>query len=184
MRIIAGEYRSRLLKTLPGSETRPTLDKVREAIFSSLGSYFKGGTMLDLFAGSGAMGLEALSRGMSHIYLADNNPQAIRIIYENIRTLKVEDQCTVWRMDFISVLKKSMALGISYDLVYLDPPYKKQQNDLILETIEVFGLLKPKGFVIVESLKDDVFLEQTGGLKQIKEAFYGKTKVTYYKKEE
>ena len=183
MRIIAGEFRSRKLKTLEGDATRPTSDRVKEAIFSSIGPYFKGGSVLDLFAGSGAIGLEALSRGMEQAYFADANNDAIHVIYDNIRSLDVEKRCTVWKMDFIQVLKRCMALDLQFDLIYLDPPYKKQQNDLVLETIDVFNLLKEKGTIIVESTIEDSFKENYGKIKKNREVEYGKIKVSYYGKE-
>jgi len=183
MRIIAGDFRSRKLKTLEGEATRPTSDRVKEAIFSSIGPYFDGGCVLDLFAGSGAIGLEALSRGMSKAYFADASSEAVRVIYDNIRTLNVEEHCTVWKMDFIQVLRKSMTLELQFDLIYIDPPYQKQENNLILETIDVFDLLNHKGNIIVESAVEDSFQEKYGRIKKIKEVVYGKVKITYYGKE-
>lgn len=184
MRIIAGEYRSRVIKAVEGTNTRPTTDKIKEAIFSRIGPYFKGGVMLDLFAGSGAMGLEGISRGIEYCYFADVNGTAIRTIYDNVRTLKVEEQCTVWKMDFIQVLRKCMSLDLKFDLIYIDPPYKKQENHLILETIHAFQLLNKDGIVIVESLKEDQFAESYGSIHKEKEAVYGITKITYYRKDD
>lgn len=183
MRIVAGEFRSRKLKTLPGNETRPTSAIVREAIFSSLGPYFEGGNFLDLFAGSGAMGLEALSRGMDKTYFADTSGEAVRVINENIRTLGVEERSTVWKLDFVQVLKKCMVLDLHFDMIYIDPPYKKQENDLILETIDVFDLLLNKGNIVVESALEDNFKDKYGKIIKNREVIYGKVKITYYGKE-
>ena len=183
MRIVAGDFRSRKLKTVEGDATRPTSDRIKEAVFSRIGPYFDGGSVLDLFAGSGAIGLEALSRGMQQAYFADASPEAVRVLYENVRTLEVEERCTIWKMDFVQVLRKAMVLDLQFDLIYIDPPYQKQQNDLVMETIDVFNLLKDKGNIIIESLAEDTFQENYGKIKKDKEVIYGKTKITYYGKE-
>ena len=182
MRIIAGKYRSLKLVALKSNKTRPTSGIVKEAIFSSLGSYFDGGVMLDLFAGSGAMGLEAISRGMEFCYMADSNPAAVKVIRENIKNLNVTDQTMVWQLDFISVLKKCLALDLKFDLIYLDPPYLKYQGDQLLEMIAAFDLLKPFGMIILESRKEEVFKDSYAIIKKTKEKSYGKSKVTFFKK--
>ena len=104
MRIIAGEYRSRKIETRSGNETRPTLDKVREAVFSSLGGMFDGGMVLDLYAGSGANGLEALSRGFDYAVFADISKDAINIIRKNIESLRCQEKTKVLHMPDKKVL--------------------------------------------------------------------------------
>ncbi len=182
MRIIAGKFRSLKLQTLKSNQTRPTSGIVKEAIFSSLGSYFDGGVMLDLFAGSGAMGLEAISRGMEFAYMADSNPQAVKIIKENVKNLKVANQTLIWQLDFISVLKKCLALNLKFDLIYLDPPYQKYQADQLLEMIATFDLLKPGGRLVLESGKDAIFKDSYAIMKKTKVKSYGKTQVTFFQK--
>ena len=182
MRIIAGEYRSRIIKSVKSNNTRPTSDKIKEAIFSRVGPYFDGGVMLDLFAGSGSMGLEAISRGMSYCYFADISEDAIRVIYDNIHSLKVGEQCTVWKLDFVQVLRKCMTLDLRFDLIYIDPPYQKQDLKVILETICAFDLLNQNGLVIVESLKEEQFDDTIKTLVKEKESEYGITKVTYFRR--
>ena len=106
MRIIAGEFASRRLETKKGNATRPTLDKVKEAVFSSLGGYFDGGNVLDLYAGSGAVGLEALSRGMDNAYFSDNDRIACSVIRNNIASLKVEDRSKVYPIADMKMLSR------------------------------------------------------------------------------
>ena len=117
MRIIAGEFASRKLLTREGMETRPTLDKVKEAVFSSLGTYFDGGTVLDLYAGSGAIGLEALSRGMRKAIFVDSSRDAIRVIKENVNALKVNDRCRILNMKAQAALEILQEEDITADLL-------------------------------------------------------------------
>lgn len=176
MRIIAGKYRSRILKTLKSDLTRPTLDKVKEAIFSKLGTYFDGGVCLDLFSGSGAIGLECISRGMNEAYMIDNNPDAINIIKDNIKALQASN-CIVWRMNYMQALKKLK--DKKFDLIYLDPPYRLSvYNDIIAFIYDNEMLDKNHGYIICESLKDEI-IEEYKELKIEKSVEYGIMKITY-----
>lgn len=181
MRIIAGEFRHRMLKTLPGNTTRPTLDKVKEAVFSSLGTYFQAEAMLDLFSGSGAIGLEAKSRGFQHVYFNDNNKEAVKIIKENITSLKAQ-QCYVSQLSYQDCLAQLAKKGVKFQLIYLDPPYHLKVVDEILKLIEGYELLDQHGRVVVESLREDE-ISSCASIKKYKEANYGISKITYLKKE-
>jgi len=123
MRIVAGQYGSRRLVTPPGSATRPTSDRVREALFSVLGPAVQGARVLDLFAGSGALGLEALSRGAVSAVFVERSPRALAAIAANLATLGVEAE--VRRMEARAALRTASARGEAYDLVFLDPPYRR-----------------------------------------------------------
>lgn len=181
MRIIAGKHRSRSLKTREGQETRPTLDKVKESIFSSIGPYFDGGDALDLFAGSGAIGLECISRGMDSCLFIDTSFEAIKVIKENIVALKEENQCTCLKMDYKRALQDCVTNKRCFDFIYLDPPYGKISYDEVLQFIDTHHLLKKEGFIICEGLKEDIFCNQYQTFKQKKEAIYGITKICIYK---
>ena len=177
MRIIAGEFGSRKLYTLEGKNTRPTLDKVKEAVFSSIGTYFEGGRVLDLYAGSGAIGLEALSRGMKEAVFVDQARDAVGIIKKNITALNLEDCTTVYSL----TAKKALdVIEGKFDLVYLDPPYAKQENEEIISLLETRGLLNPNAIIIVESLKEETFSNNIGNINKYKEAVYGISRITYY----
>ena len=182
MRIIAGKHRSRKLNTLEGEETRPTLDQVKEAVFSSLGGMFTGGWMLDLFSGSGAIGLEAISRGMDHVVLVDHNPKAIEVIQANVDMLKENEKCDVWFYDYHKALKQAHKKGMTFDVIYLDPPYHEKRYDSAMELIHEYNLLKDKGVLVVESSKEEEI--QGKGFVCQKEKNYGKTRIRYYNKEE
>lgn len=181
MRIVAGEWGSRKLETLSGSLTRPTLDKVREAVFSTLGGFFSGGVVFDLYAGSGAVGLEALSRGMEHAYFADRNPAACRIIRNNIASLHAEEKCTVYHVSARKAIELLAEKEIRADIVYLDPPYAEQENEAILSLLSEKHLLNPGAVIAVESLKEESFAASIGSLQRVLEKIYGISKVTYYK---
>ena len=182
MRIVAGKYRSRVIDGVDGVSTRPTLDKVKEAIFSRVGPYFDGGEMLDLFGGSGNVSLEAISRGMGHSLLCDNNFKAISTIKKNVKTLGCQDQVDIWKMDFKKALQQAYEMGKKFDFVYLDPPYKKQQIDWILTFLTDHDMLADGCDVVCESLKEDTFEMVYGSLEQKKDVIYGITRITYYKK--
>lgn len=182
MRIIAGEFASRPLKTKKGTSTRPTLDKVKEALFSALGGYFDGGNVLDLYAGSGAIGLEALSRGMDYAYLSDNDRQAISIVKENVSLLKVEDRTSIYPLRDEMMLKKMKEENITFSFVYLDPPYKKQKNIEVLQYLDSNHMIDSNGWVVIESLQEESYkIDTLQDLKYVKEATYGIMKLTYYR---
>ena len=184
MRIIAGIWSSRRLKTLGGTETRPTLDKVRGAVFSSLGGFFDGGTVLDLYGGSGAVALEALSRGFSSAVICDKSREAIRIIRENVCSLQAEDRCRILAMEDRKALALLSQEGALFDLVYLDPPYAKQHNEEVIRFLDEHHMIGEQGRIVVECLKEDLLPEQCGRMKKYKEAVYGITRIVYYRCEE
>ncbi|HEX6024661.1 MAG TPA: 16S rRNA (guanine(966)-N(2))-methyltransferase RsmD [Solirubrobacter sp.] len=123
MRVIAGTYGGRILKAPPGSATRPTADRVREALFSILGARVVDARVLDLFAGSGALGLEALSRGAREVTFVDDAAAAIRAIRANLQALGAEAK--VQRMDALRFVAAASGNGAQYDLIFLDPPYRQ-----------------------------------------------------------
>ncbi len=182
MRIVAGTFRSRTIKAVPGEATRPTTDKIKEAVFSRIGPYFDGGIMLDLFGGSGNMGLEAISRGMDEVWFADCSSQAIQVMKANAKALQCEKQCHIIKADYRVILKRMAQEQQCFSLIYLDPPYRKQRIDEILSFVNGHSLLAEGGILIAESLKEDAFGESYGDIKKIKEATYGITKITYYQR--
>lgn len=181
MRIIAGEFSSRRIETRKGSETRPTLEKVREAVFSSLGNSFDGGSFLDLYAGSGANGLEALSRGMNDAVFVDIARDAIQVIRRNIDSLGVKDRCQVLAMKDTRALSLLMEQGKQFTVIYIDPPYRKQHNHEILSYIAENHLLEPGGTAVIESLKEEQYKEDYPGLVYDHDRVYGISRITYYK---
>ena len=184
MRIIAGTWRSRRIEAPAGMSTRPTLDKVREAVFSMLGGSFGGGSFLDLYAGSGANGLEALSRGMDTAVFTDRDHKAVSVIKKNIESLGCRDQCRVLALSDIKALNLLHEEGQHFSVIYMDPPYAKQKNTEILRLIDDFDLLEKDGTIVIESAKDDTFTEDCGKLAYYKDRVYGMTRITLYRKKD
>lgn len=183
MRIVAGKFGSRPIKSVAGDQTRPTADKIKGAIFSRIGPYFDGGRMLDLFSGSGNMGLEAISRGMDYALLCDHHNAAIQIIKENLKTLQADAQCQVIKCDYQQVLLKCKDAQDCFDLIFLDPPYALANKVDIIKDIEAFQLLALNGDLIFETAKEEDLPMEVGTIKQVKSVLYGITRITYYRKE-
>ena len=182
MRIISGKFGSRRLKTLSGNNTRPTEDRVREAVFGRLGPYFDGGIILDLFGGSGAVSLEAISRGFDFAHICDMSREAVSVIYSNINELKVNDQVKVYNSSYKTVLNKLKQNNVKFDLIYLDPPFHQHIEQDALNIIFESDMLKDDGVIVVETdKKDEVFCNFPYTVD--KTAVYGLNRITYIKKE-
>ncbi len=178
MRIITGSARGRALVTLPGEATRPTAERTKEAVFSRLQFDIEGRRVLDLFAGSGQMGLEALSRGAAVAVLVDRAKDAVEVIRKNAANTKLADRCTILCADAMSYLDRERA---GFDIVFLDPPYATSLVVSALEKLVKNELLKTGAMVICESGKEDIF-EGNEALASkfeiVKQAKYGIAYVT------
>lgn len=183
MRIVAGKFRSRRIETRSSNETRPTLDKVREAVFSALGGSFQGGEFLDLYAGSGANGLEAVSRGMDRAVFVDLSKDAMAVVKQNIVSLGCEDCTDVYCMKDTRALSLLAEQGRQFTVVYLDPPYAKQHNPEILQYLDEHQMMRANGVVVIESDKKDHFTENYAHLKYLFDKEYGISRITYYRYE-
>lgn len=150
MRIIAGEHKGRKLKSVSGTATRPTSDKIKEAVFHKMGPFFSGGSGLDLFAGSGSLGLEALSRGMDDMVFVDQAKKAIQTIRQNVEALHVSEQSSIYRNDAFRAMEKLQHEGKSFQLILLDPPYQRMDYTKLLHTLDTYNLLAPGGMLYIE----------------------------------
>lgn len=177
MRIVAGVYGGRPLKTLDGKTTRPTSDKVRGAIFNMIGPYFQGGRVLDLYAGSGGLSIEAVSRGMSQAVLVERDRRAQTVIRDNIRLTKEEDRFQLLAMEAGQALER---LEGPFDLVFLDPPYAKETILADIEALCQRQLLSEEVMVVCETDKGVTLPEEIAELGIWKEKIYGISKVTVY----
>jgi 16S rRNA (guanine966-N2)-methyltransferase len=180
MRVVSGELKGRILKAVPGTSTRPTTDKVKESLFNMIGPYFTGGTGLDLFAGSGGLGIEALSRGLEKVIFVDRDGKAIHIVNENLKSCGLENKAEVYRNDAVRALKAIQKRDITFNFIFLDPPYKKQQLVKLLEIIANEKLIHEDGLVVCEHASDIQLPESIGGLKQARNEKYGIIGITLY----
>lgn len=171
MRVIAGIHKSKALESLEGRTTRPTMDKVKEGIFNSLQEI--SGVGLDLFAGSGALGIEALSRGMDKMIFIDQNFKAFKVIKHNLKSLELEDQAEVYKNNAARALKILAKREMQFDVIFLDPPYEKGLIDEVLEAIASFDLLKESGIIVCEFNHQEEI--DTGDFQVIKRYHYGLT---------
>lgn len=153
LRVLGGQFRSRVLKTPPGTTTRPTSSMAREAAFNLLQGELPGSQVLDLFSGSGAMGLEALSRGAAGAVLCDKHRGAIQTLRQNVAALQVEEQARVLHLGWEQALKRLGAEGQRFDLVFLDPPYQMNPAPILVALLYE-QLLTPKGIILLEQLAD------------------------------
>ena len=177
MRVIAGEYKGRRLASPADDRVRPTTDKAKEAIFSILTNEIYGSFVLDLFAGSGNLGLEALSRGAEHCWFADSSRDSLKLIRGNISYCKADERATVIPGDFRKVLSR---LEQQMDIILLDPPYGKNMIQECFELIEEYDLLAENGLIIAEHRRDEVLPEAFGKYQRIKERRYGTVVISIY----
>ncbi len=182
MRVIAGEFKSRQLKSVDSSLTRPTTDKNKENLFNIIGPYFDGGICLDLFGGSGGLGIEAISRGMDELYVVDKQYKAFSTIKENINLLKINDRAFAYKMDYSKALDKFKEMNLKFDLVILDPPYSMKINKNIIQYLHENNMLNENCLLVLEDLNEEIIeIESPFELK--KQVQYGITtlQILYYR---
>lgn len=177
MRVITGKARGVRLKTLEGLDVRPTTEKVKEAIFSAIQFEMEGRRFLDLFAGSGQMGIEALSRGAAFCVFVDKNRSAIQTVQDNLRKTGLMEQAAVRNQTAESFLASNTE---PFDLAFLDPPYHNGVASSMLPLLE--GQIRPGGAVICETAQEEEMPEAVGSLQKYREYHYSKITVTIYRK--
>lgn len=180
MRVITGTARGKRLRELPGLDTRPTTDRVKEGLFNIIQFDVEGRRVLDLFAGTGQLGIEALSRGACRCDFVDQALAAVKVVRENLRSCGLERQAAVYQRDFLDFLKGTQE---KYDLVFLDPPYASGDLERALEYIAEIDIVSRNGIIICESPADKVLPELPQPYRKGREYRYGKIKITVYRKE-
>jgi len=183
MRIIAGVFKGRRLAPVKG-RTRPTSAKVREAVFNILGPAVVGVRVLDLFAGTGALGIEAMSRGASAAVFVEDHPEAVKALRRNLEDLGLPGQTRVWPLPVTTALKKLAAQGDRFGLVFLDPPYGGGKAPAALDALAELNLLSTEASVVVEHSRRDTLPEESGRLRRTEVRRYGDTQVAFYLLEE
>ena len=180
MRVISGKARGVSLKTPDGMATRPTADRVKEAIFSIIQFDLPGTTVLDLFAGTGQLGIEALSRDAKIAFFVDEREDACKIIRENLRRTRLENQAQVIRSDYMAFLKNCRT---KFDIILLDPPYAEVFLENALKLITEIDILQSGGIIVTERPLGKALLCQFEGFERSKDYKYGNTLVTLYRKQ-
>jgi 16S rRNA (guanine966-N2)-methyltransferase len=181
MRIVAGTVRGRTLRAPKSREIRPTADRVRESIFNILGQWTDGLAVLDLFAGTGALALEALSRGAVSALLVDSGREAQALCRENIRTLGFESQTELWALPAARAVERLSKSSRKFDLIFADPPYAQKVGETLLGQIAQGGLLTPEGRLVFEHGKEEPSLSEVLGLSRYDLRLFGDTQVSFYR---
>lgn len=174
MRIIRGKYKGAKVSGYDINGTRPTMDRVKESLFGIIQPYVKHSICLDLFAGSGSLGLEAISSGASACTFVDNNKKVIKVLETNIKLLKIAEETVVINSDFGEALKKFQQMNKKFDIIFLDPPYDLNLINPALSLISKYDLLNEEGLIICEyetekinALSYEIWKERSYGLKKV-----------------
>ena len=180
MRVISGKARGVVLKTPEGLQTRPTADRVKEAMFSIIQFDLPGAAVLDLFGGTGQLGIEAVSRGAKHAYFVDAADNACRLIRENLRRAKMEEQGSVTRMDYLQYLSQCRH---KFDIIFLDPPYAEVFLENAIKKISEIDILESGGIIVAERPVEKPLFLEIDGFSRSKDYKYGNTLLTLYRKD-
>lgn len=183
MRVIAGQARSLKLKTPPGDEVRPTTDRIKETLFNMIAPSIYGCDFLDMFAGSGGIGIEALSRGAQSVCFVENARASLACIEENLVHTRLEGG-TVYKSDAVNAVSRIYHDGKKFDIVFMDPPYNNGLEQKVLEQISQYDILKEDGIIIVEASEKTEFDYLEGlGFKIQREKIYGSNKHVFIQKQ-
>ena len=187
MRVIAGTYRSRPLRSLPGLDLRPTSDRLRETLFNVLTAgnplALEGSVWVDLFAGTGAVGIEALSRGAAMVYFVESSSKAAELVHGNLQSLGIKTDFEIIKQDAARALQTLEARKLAADFVFLDPPYRME--DAYKQTLEVIAgasFLKPGGMVIAEHAKRFDPGEEFGQMRRSRQLKQGDSALSFYRR--
>ena len=180
MKVISGTLRGRNIKGYNIDGTRPTMDRVKESLFASINSYINGSVVLDLFAGSGNLGIEAISNDSSKCYFVDNNKNCIKVIKDNINTFGISDKCEVINRDYRDALKYFRDNNIKFDLILVDPPYDYVICNEILELVDDYKLFNDNGIIVLE-YREDKLDNVSNNYELLKNKKYGDKYISIYK---
>ncbi|WP_243109364.1 16S rRNA (guanine(966)-N(2))-methyltransferase RsmD [Anaerophilus nitritogenes] len=181
--MISGSSKGMKLKAPKGENTRPTTDRVKESLFSMINSYLIDSFVLDLFSGTGGLGIEALSRGAEAAYFVDNNKMSIQVIKENIEHTGYKGKSDIFFADVGKMIKEFGQKEKKFDVIFMDPPYLKDFIIPCIEDIYINKILQEDGIIVVEHDIEDLLPDQIQSLTKWKEKKYGNTLITIYSKE-
>lgn len=183
MRVIAGTARRLLLKTIDGMDTRPTTDRIKETLFNMISHGLFDASFLDLFAGSGGIGIEALSRGAKEAVFVEKNSKAVSCIKDNLKHTHLEENANVLQMDVLMALSRLENAGKEFDYIFMDPPYNQEFERSVLQYLSDSKLLSDDGIIIVEaSLETDTSYIENLAFHVIKEKVYKTNKHIFIEK--
>ena len=174
MRFISGKYKGRKIEGFDIVGTRPTMDRVKESLFAMINSYLKESTILDLFAGTGSLGLEAISNGAKEAYFVDKNIISTKTIKKTVENTKIEEKINILNIDYKNALEKFKKENIKFDIIFLDPPYNDNLINDCLNKIKEYDLLNENGIIVCEYEKEKlidiypIYKEKKYGSKYIK----------------
>lgn len=177
MRVITGSARGAKLKTLEGLATRPTSDRVKEAIFNIIQFGIEGRRVLDLFGGSGQLAIEALSRGAEYAVIVDESREAVNVIKDNLKKVRFDQNASVFQMDYLRYLSTSRE---KFDIIFLDPPYAEKMLENALRKISEIDILSEGGIIVCERPKEKEMPATVGDFICSKDYIYGKTAINIY----
>ena len=182
VKIIAGKYRSRVLTTLDGLNTRPMTSRMKESIFNSIGPYFDNDVVLDLFGGSGALSIEALSRGASFAYINEKAYDALSVIKKNVETIGVQNEVSIMNLDYKVALKKLSSDNKKFDIVFLDPPYRMNIVGEIVGYLVDNEMLEQNAIIVCQYVTGNYHPAENDNLKLLKNFTYASSEVCIYQK--
>ena len=180
MRVVSGNLRGMKLNTIEGDSTRPTREVVKEALFSIIMNYVEDAIFLDLFAGSGAIGIEAISRGAKGAIFIDLNPKCVKVIKENVAKGRIEENSRIYNTDYKMALKKLQ--GEKIDIIFVDPPYNKKMGVDAIERISEYDLLADDGIIIIETDTNEEVPDLIGRYEKYNYKRYGRNILSMYRR--
>lgn len=181
LRVISGSAKGHKLKTIGGKETRPTADRVKESVFNIISGFVAGARVLDLYSGTGNLGIEALSRGAVFSLFVEKSRESILTIKHNLLHTKLSEKSSVMAMDVFTALDKLSKESRKFDIIFLDPPYNKNLVEKTLKCLVESDIIEQDGIIIAEhDLKDEV-PQEAGHLKRFRYQKYGDTAVSFYR---
>lgn len=178
MKIISGKFKGKVIKGYDIDGTRPTMDRVKESLFATIQDYISSSTVLDLFSGTGNLGLEALSNGANYCYFNDINIKCTKFIKNTIDNLGISSECMILNMNYKSALKYYIKNNIKFDIIFLDPPYKMEVLNEVINIIKENNLITKNGLIVCEI--DNLYLN-IDYYEKIKEKKYGSKYIVIYK---
>lgn len=179
MRIIAGKLKGLRLKSFDAKHIRPTTDRVKESLFNILQSRIEGAAVLDLFSGTGNLSIESYSRGASQVVAVEKNPLSVKIIYENLKALKIEREIQVVKADVFQFLKRNQF--DKFDVIFIDPPFTEALADSVMDALSRTKLFHDSTIIAIESAKKEKLLSKYNDLESVDSRHYGDKILTFFK---